>query len=481
MGNPVWVAFVFSTTSVLTKYDFWSIIKKYSYGKEACKGLSVIMKKVLCIAAAIVAFVAVLFALRKETKAYPYMYPGNMPECIPVSSEMPLSFRLYREYTAERVTAKVYSGKDTEGKEPIAVFSKEYNEKNESMCDVRFAWSTPDIPGDYTVEYYTGFYADGTWYDSDKHSTFDFSVVYPCEEEHTFVEKKDSVYGAKGVEADCYTKGISYKLCSECGYEEMCELDYLHVYNGSKTVSNATCSSVGYKTYKCVECEETKVEIIEADTDKHSIRAVVKVEATATRPGSVWFECAYCNYVEPYKTELPALFMEIAPGLYYEKPVIWAYDKGVFDKIKGYTFDPNAECDKARVMTLIYLLNGKGVLPEDANPFTDVPEGAYFRDAAKWAYKYGVVEGEKFEPYKVCTRGMLVEYLWKMAGSPNVRANHDFADVPEDASYSKAVSWAVSEGIASGMDEGIFDPDRNCTQAQVITFLYRVLNEEAED
>jgi len=77
LGNPVWVAFVFSTTSVLTKCDFWSIIKKYSYGKEACKGLSVIMKKVLCIAAAIVAFVAVLFALRKETKAYPWRSLGG--------------------------------------------------------------------------------------------------------------------------------------------------------------------------------------------------------------------------------------------------------------------------------------------------------------------------------------------------------------------------------------------------------------------
>ena len=436
------------------------------------------MNKIICIAIALIAVLTIFFVYSQNEEVYPYVYSDFATSDISVNYQMPLNFKLFREYKNEKITVKVYEGKkidDVEGKEPLEVFTYVFTDKSDTISEVRLVWNTPSEPGDYIVEYYPSYYNGKGWSDSPDSFYTAFNVVYPCEE-HTFTENADSVYGTKGIKSDCDTQGTAYRLCEVCGVEEEYQLDFAHTYGNGVTISGASCVDIGYKTFECTKCGETKVEIIEADSDKHRIRAVVKVEPTATLPGSVWFECSSCNYVEPYNTEIPALLMEIDPALYYERPAAWAYDNELFKRIKGYKFQPDEKCDKATAISLMYLANGVGVTADDENPYSDVSNGDYFRDAAKWAYKYGVLEGGEFGPYKSCTRGMIIEWLWRMAGSPEVEYVHDFTDVPEDASYNDAVSWAVSEEIASGMDDGIFNPDLDCTQAQVITFLYRVMD-----
>ena len=48
-----------------------------------------------------------------------------------------------------------------------------------------------------------------------------------------------------------------------------------------------------------------------------------------------------------------------------------------------------------------------------------------------------------------------------------------FSDVPGGAYYNAAVRWAVKNGIASGTDAKHFSPDAACTCGQIVTFLYR--------
>ena len=48
-----------------------------------------------------------------------------------------------------------------------------------------------------------------------------------------------------------------------------------------------------------------------------------------------------------------------------------------------------------------------------------------------------------------------------------------FSDVPGGANYNAAVRWAVKNGIASGTDAKHFSPDAACTCGQIVTFLYR--------
>ena len=97
------------------------------------------------------------------------------------------------------------------------------------------------------------------------------------------------------------------------------------------------------------------------------------------------------------------------------------------------------------------------------NFFYDVPNGAYFYEAVKWAVDKGVTNGlsdTMFGPYESCTRAQIVTFLWRAAGSPEPKAMSSFTDVPASAYYAKAVAWAVENGITNGMTETTFEIGR---------------------
>ena len=112
------------------------------------------------------------------------------------------------------------------------------------------------------------------------------------------------------------------------------------------------------------------------------------------------------------------------------------------------------------------------------NFFYDVPNGAYFYEAVKWAVKNGITTGvgnDLFAPEQPCTRAQIVTFLWRAAGSPEPKTASSFTDVPANAYYAKAVAWAVENGITNGMTETTFAPNATCTRGQSVTFLYRAL------
>ena len=64
--------------------------------------------------------------------------------------------------------------------------------------------------------------------------------------------------------------------------------------------------------------------------------------------------------------------------------------------------------------------------------------------------------------------------VWMLAAcTGTARAASGFADVNAGAYYAAAVDWAVSEGITTGTSATAFSPDRTCTQAEILTFLWR--------
>ena len=51
-----------------------------------------------------------------------------------------------------------------------------------------------------------------------------------------------------------------------------------------------------------------------------------------------------------------------------------------------------------------------------------------------------------------------------------------FDDVPGGHSADRAIGWAFTNGITSGVGGGLFGPDGTVTRAQIVTFLYRTVN-----
>jgi uncharacterized protein YjdB len=111
--------------------------------------------------------------------------------------------------------------------------------------------------------------------------------------------------------------------------------------------------------------------------------------------------------------------------------------------------------------------------------FTDLTQD-WYQDAVVWAVKKGVTNGitaTTFGPNKDCTRAMVVTFLWRAAGSPEPKSTTTvFRDVNVNEYYAKAVAWAVENGITNGTSATAFSPNATCTRAQVATFLWRAAN-----
>ena len=147
--------------------------------------------------------------------------------------------------------------------------------------------------------------------------------------------------------------------------------------------------------------------------------------------------------------------------------VIYAYEPGM----ARYTQNYQITIDNSTVSADIPV-NAKRTAS-----FADVSSDSYCADAVKWAVENGVTNGTTvaaFSPNAACTRGQIVTFLWRAAGSPAPKTTvNPFTDVAADAYYAKAVLWAVENGITNGTTATTFSPDAPCTRAQAVTFLFR--------
>ena len=113
---------------------------------------------------------------------------------------------------------------------------------------------------------------------------------------------------------------------------------------------------------------------------------------------------------------------------------------------------------------------------EVKNPFTDVKSGDYFFQPVLWAVSKDVTGGvseTSFAPNAGCTRAQMVTFLWRAAGKPWASANRHFSDVAEGAYYKDAIEWAIAAGITNGVSETVFDPNGAVTREQLASFIYR--------
>lgn len=99
-----------------------------------------------------------------------------------------------------------------------------------------------------------------------------------------------------------------------------------------------------------------------------------------------------------------------------------------------------------------------------------------FQKAIQWAVNTRITTGTGegvFSPNRVCTRAEILTYLWRLAGEPRAEQAANFLDVKADSYYAEAVAWASEKGITEGTTAFTFSPNALCTRAQIVTFLYR--------
>ena len=109
--------------------------------------------------------------------------------------------------------------------------------------------------------------------------------------------------------------------------------------------------------------------------------------------------------------------------------------------------------------------------------FIDVPENAWYAEAADYAAARGLFRGVDaltFAPDLPMTRAMLVTVLYRLEGSPAAGPS-PFADVPAESWCAGAVSWAAEKGLVQGTGKG-FAPQRSVTREQLAAIFFRYVN-----
>jgi len=172
------------------------------------------------------------------------------------------------------------------------------------------------------------------------------------------------------------------------------------------------------------------------------------------------------------------LFQDVTnESLSYFDPVYWALACGITTGTSPVKFSPGNKCLRYHFVLFLWRDAGEPEPELKTCPFKDVKKTDSFYKAVLWAYENNITTGTDathFSPYDPLTRGQVCTFLYRKDGSPGVSASMLFVDVPSNVYYTNAVKWAALTGVTTGTDPTHFEPNKTCTRAQTVTFLYRM-------
>lgn len=316
------------------------------------------------------------------------------------------------------------------------------------------------------------------------------------------------------VEATCQHQGLNVYACSVCNTPLKNEDGNIAYYTAKvdhvaadelANVVAATCTEAGYSGDQvCKWCGEILKKGEEVPALGHKTEVKDAKAATCTEAGYTGDEvCTVCGETVKKGTEIPALghkfengvctvcgaadpnyvvpnpFKDVEKTSPYYDAIIWAAKEEITTGKTADTFGIDEGCTRAQIVTFLYRAAGSPEVKADTvNPFTDVSKDSVYYNAILWAVEKGITKGTTattFDPNAVCTRGQIVTFLFRASGAEKVATGTNFADVASGSYCADAVAWAVANKVANGFADGTFRPEATCTRGQAVTFIYRAL------
>ena len=302
--------------------------------------------------------------------------------------------------------------------------------------------------------------------------------------------------------------GVRTYTCTVCGETRTETIPatgaHTHVWdNGTVTIA-PTETTPGVRTYTCTVCGATRTETIPA-TGAHTHvwdNGTVTIAPTETTPGVRTYTCTVCGQTKneiipatggssvcPGGPSCPSYgFSDVAgPNDWSHEGIDYCVRRSLMVGTGAGTFSPGMNCSRAQIVQILYNLSGdKTDYSRYYLPFTDVAPGAWYYDAVAWAYFNNVVSGTSettFAPNDVITReqmavilyGYTAEFAPEFTG--NAASLNTFPDAGSVANWAyAAMSWAVGNGLISGMGSGgvsYLAPQGSATRAQASAIIMR--------
>ncbi|MDO5765651.1 MAG: S-layer homology domain-containing protein, partial [Elusimicrobiales bacterium] len=95
----------------------------------------------------------------------------------------------------------------------------------------------------------------------------------------------------------------------------------------------------------------------------------------------------------------------------------------------------------------------------------------YYADSVQWAVENGITTGvtaTTFVPNNTCTQAQILTFLWRSQGTPAASSVAPLG-IGSDKYYYGAVNWAYENGII----DGSFTPNGACTRATAVDYIYK--------
>ena len=217
-------------------------------------------------------------------------------------------------------------------------------------------------------------------------------------------------------------------------------------------------------------------------------------------------------------------FSDVKSSDYYYNAALWAYEKGM---VTGSTFGGDRPCTRAMAMEYMWKadasrafhIESNGYLSEyfylgDGDDDTVVPN-VVIPDHVVGIYPISLYYCKRLASVTIPTSVTTIderafegcngltdvyyegsEEQWRAIDiAPNndallkatIHYNSEkqpvetgFTDVPSTADYAEAVKWALDKGVTAGTSATTFSPDSVCTRGQIVSFLYRGLENKME-
>lgn len=178
-----------------------------------------------------------------------------------------------------------------------------------------------------------------------------------------------------------------------------------------------------------------------------------------------------------------AEFSDLDCDSWYHDGVHFVLGNGIMNGVGGQTFAPDVPASRAMVVTILWRMEEMPIT-RDNIPFADVPAGAWFAEAVRWAAAEQIVDGyspDRFGPNDNVSREQLAAILWRYANykdDERLSASSFDLSVFQDAEIISpwayaGMQWAVNAGLLTGVGEERLSPDTSASRAQLATLLMR--------
>ncbi len=173
-------------------------------------------------------------------------------------------------------------------------------------------------------------------------------------------------------------------------------------------------------------------------------------------------------------------FRDVGAGEWYYGNVKYVYENGIMKGTSDTEFSPDGTLTRAMCVAILHRAAGEPTVNVKLD-FTDVKPGEYYEKPVVWAFARGIVKGrseKEFVPDGNISRAEFATMLFRYMKASRLTLTETNDSIPSDADKipeyaADAVNALYRAGIVTGKGGGVFDPDAGITRAETAAMIER--------